>query len=401
MLATAPFDPGEIEEHYRKSPFIKEISVDDQLHAVVVPDRDALRARKIVNVRDLIRFELEGLSVSLPPAQRVLGFDVIMDPLPRLPADDHVRCVVATVRALVPRDVAVRADSNLELDLGLDSLERVELIAALEQRFGRRVPDEAAQCAFVVRDVAEAFRGATESPDRGRVEWGTLLASESPGRELLALLRPRVLTALFLFVALRVMVGGLVRPRVSGLERLPRRGPFIITPNHQSYLDPFVLMAVLPFGVLRQLFYVGATEYFESPLTSRLARQLNIVPVDPDANLLAGLQAGAFGLRHGKVLVVFPEGERSIDGSVKAFKRGAAVLAQELKVPIVPVAIDGMFEIWPRMRPLAWRRLLPWSRHHVRVQFGDAIAAEGRSDEELTARIRAAVSECILRLGDS
>jgi long-chain acyl-CoA synthetase len=152
-------------------------------------------------------------------------------------------------------------------------------------------------------------------------------------------------------------------------------------------------MGVLPLGVLRQLFYVGAPEYFESSLTSWLARRFNIVPVDPDANLLAGLQAGAFGLRHGKVLVVFPEGERSIDGGVKVFRRGAALLAEHLDVPIVPVAIDGMFDIWPRMRPLDWRLLLPWSGHHVRIRFGEPISPDGCGSEELTARIRQSICD--------
>jgi long-chain acyl-CoA synthetase len=393
MLGSAPAARREIEEHYRKSPFIKEITVDDRLHAVVVPDRDALRARKIVNVRELIRFELEGLSISLPAAKRVVGFDVAMEPPPRIPADAHVSRVVSMVQARVRPEAVVAPDSNLELDLGLDSLERVELIAALEQQFGRRIPEESAQCAFVVRDLAEAFRGATASAGDADVEWAKLLDCPNPGPELRALLRPRPVTALLLSVVLRVAAAVLARPRVTGLDRVPRRGPFIITPNHQSYLDPFVLMGVLPLAVLRQLFYVGATEYFESSLTSWLARRLNIVPVDPDANLLAGLQAGAFGLRHGKVLVVFPEGERSIDGGVKAFKRGAALLAEHLDVPIVPVAIDGMFDIWPRMRPLDWRRLLPWSGHHVRIRFGEPIKPDGCVSEELTARIRQSICD--------
>ena len=397
MLETASINRAAIEEHYRQSPFIKEIRLDDRLHAVIVPDRDALRARKIVNVRELIRFEIEGLSISLPPAHRLVGFAVSMEPQLRTVADDHVSRVVAVVQGFVPAGVVVHADSNLELDLELDSLERVKLIAALEERFGKRIRDESAVCAFVVRDLAEALRGGVESDRQAGVEWAKLLEPSSAGPELRSLLRPRLFTALLLFAALRVLVGALARPHVAGLERLPRRGPFIIAPNHQTYVDPFLLMGVLPFGVLRQLFYVGATEYFESPLTSWLARRFNIVAVDPDANLLAGLQAGAFGLRHGKVLVVFPEGERSIDGSVKTFRKGAALLAEQLDVPIVPVAIDGMFEIWPRMRPLDWRRLLPWSGHRVRIAFGDAIAPDGGGEEALTARVRQCICDLAIR----
>ena len=76
------------------------------------------------------------------------------------------------------------------------------------------------------------------------------------------------------------------RLRVSGLEHLPKHGPFLICPNHLAYLDPFYLAAVLPMRTLRQLFFVGASEYFETPVKRRFARAFNLIPVDPDANLV-------------------------------------------------------------------------------------------------------------------
>src|SRR4029077_8265357 len=114
----------------------------------------------------------------------------------------------------------------------------------------------------------------------------------------------------------------------------------------------------------------GAVEYFESPLTRWLAAQLNVMPVDPDANLVPAMQAAAFGLRHGRVLVLFPEGERSIDGAVKKFKKGAAILSRHLDVPIVPVAIDGIFELWPRDRAPRLRAALPGSGVRVSMAIG-------------------------------
>ena len=131
------------------------------------------------------------------------------------------------------------------------------------------------------------------------------------------------------------LLGRLLRPllarvELSGVENLPASGAYIISPNHQSYLDPFLMCYALPFRVFKNLFFVGAVEYFETPLTRWFARLANLVPVDPDSNLIPAMQAGAFGLAHGKILVLFPEGERSIDGTVKKFKKGAPILAQHL-----------------------------------------------------------------------
>jgi long-chain acyl-CoA synthetase len=423
--------PEEIETHYRQSPFVRELCVigvtppgqpsAERLHALVVPDTEVLRERKIVNTGELVRFELEGLSVSLPPHKRVLGFDVWMEPLartttgklkrheilkqwrarqdssaqPRVEANDeitepHVARVIDAVRSVVGPEVRVRPDSNLELDLGLDSMQRVELLALLEGRFGLRVPEAVAQSAFVVRDLAEVFRHASDSGGTVELPWASMLDA-GPDRALQTLVRPRRISAMLLFAATRALVRPLMRPRAIGLEHLPGHGPYIVSPNHQSYLDPFVLVSVLPFHVFRDLFFVGAAEYFEHPLAAWLARQVNIVPVDPDANLVPAMQAGAFGLRQGKVLVLFPEGERSIDGQVKRFKKGAAILSRHLDVPIVPVAIDGVFEIWGRNRALDWRKLLPWSGHRTLVRVGPPLRAGGMSYEQQTARLREAV----------
>ena len=165
----------------------------------------------------------------------------------------------------------------------------------------------------------------------------------------------------------------LLRFRTSGQEHLPPTGPFIISPNHQSFLDGFVIAAALPYRTLRDVFLVGAAEFFATPFSAWLARLGNIVPVDPDANLVTAMQAGAAGLRMKKVLVLFPEGERSIDGDLKTFRKGAAILSSHLDAPIVPVALDGLYDLWPRGRPFNWRGLLPWRVAPVRVQFGAPI----------------------------
>jgi long-chain acyl-CoA synthetase len=419
----------EIEAQYRQSVYVNEICVmglttddSEQLYAVVVPNMDLIRQRRIVNIGDLLRFELEGQSIHLPAHKCVLGYELWFEPLPRTttgtvepheveqrvrqrqraaldlapagPAydwhgDQHA-AAAANVIARRARGVVV-PEANLEIDLALDSLERVALIADLERCFRVRVPDERAHDILTVRQLIEAVR-PDQPGEPGMADadsWALLLRdlpSDSDPVLSPLLVRRRVMPRIF-YATLRLL--RLFMPRIvaSGLEHLPRRGPYIISPNHQSYLDPFFVCSVLPYTVFRQLFFVGASEYFETSVTAWLAQQFNLVPVDPDANLVPAMKAAAFGLTHGKILVLFPEGERSIDGTVKRFKKGAAILSRHVGVPIVPVAVHGVFELWPRNRPFNWRLLMPGSRHRVHVAFGPPLKA-GADYGEAAAELR-------------
>ena len=434
--------PEEIEAHYARSPFIKELCVvgrarpgdpaAERLHAIVVPDQDVMRERKIVNMREQIRFEIESLSVELPSHKRILSYDIRLEDLPRTttrklkrfqveqellasgteapvastvedPADatwltdPFVARAVALIKEAAKGAAPVHAKANLELDLGLDSMERVELLVRLEQATGVKVEDEVSHRIYTVRDLVEALREAPAGEaSRSAPAWDQLLADappEDPAIRSLLRHRPVATLGLFVFARLLRLAARLgVGLRASGLDRLPASGPFILSPNHQSYLDAFLLCACLPYRHFKRMFFVGASEYFVTPLMLRVARAIHVVPVDPDTNLVRAMQAGAFGLRNDKVLILFPEGERSIDGEVKTFKKGAAILSRHLDVPIVPVAIDGVFDVWPRNRPFRWRALLPWSGSRVLLAIGEPLPPEAAAgDAALTDRLRGAV----------
>ena len=153
-----------------------------------------------------------------------------------------------------------------------------------------------------------------------------------------------------------------------------------------------MLGSVLPWPVFRNLFAVGTSEIFGSGFMRRLARWLRVIVVDPDANLVSAMRAGAFGLRHGRVLILYPEGERSIDGTPRTFKKGAAILSIHLQVPIVPVAIEGFHDAWPRGR--SFQKFAP-----LEIQFGDPIYPSPEAEaseaayERLTADLKSRVVE--------
>jgi len=186
------------------------------------------------------------------------------------------------------------------------------------------------------------------------------------------------------------------RIEVEGIENIPREGAYLLCSNHQSFLDPVILLAVLPFRILRRLFAVGTSEIFTPGFMSMVARLVRVVVVDPDANLLPAMRAGAYGLRHDMGLILYPEGERSIDGAPKAFKKGAAILSIHLQVPIVPIAIEGAYESWPRGKP--FQRFAP-----IKVKIGTPMKPppESTASEEAYARFTAELKERVVRMWEA
>jgi 1-acyl-sn-glycerol-3-phosphate acyltransferase len=180
--------------------------------------------------------------------------------------------------------------------------------------------------------------------------------------------------------------------KVTGLEKLPKRGAYIISSNHQSYLDPLILACLLPPEVFFRAFAVGTSDIFGQGFMRKLARSIKVVVLDPDANLVPAMRAGAFGLRHGLALVLYPEGERSIDGTPKVFKKGAAILSIHLQVPIIPVAVEGFYDAWPRNR--AFQGFKP-----LKMVFGDPMLPPPESEaseasyEKFTADLKKRIVE--------
>jgi long-chain acyl-CoA synthetase len=423
--------PEEVEAHYLKSPYIGEIAVlglenrpgEGRLHAVVVPNFDVLKQRKIVNAKAVIRFDIESLSARLPSTKRIGSYEIWQEGLPRTSTrklkrfeiEKRVRAnqaegrsgdaEVAPEKPLSVEDAAwleqpdvqralkimreaarikpqsIRPGDNLELDLGLDSMQRVELLVALEQELGGSLEESRLSEIYTVRELVDAVResvagGKVSAPRTQFAGWKALLQEESVDPDFLALLRPRPVADTFRYVASRlaqIIARDRCHLRVTGLENLPAHGPFIICSNHQSYLDPLILSSVLPWQVFCAGFAVGTSEIFGRGFMRALAQWLRVVVVDPDANLIPAMRAGASGLRHGRVLVLYPEGERSIDGEPKIFKKGAAILSIHLQVPIVPVAIEGFHEVWPRGR--RFQKFAP-----LHMTFGNAIYPPPEAD---------------------
>jgi long-chain acyl-CoA synthetase len=159
--------------------------------------------------------------------------------------------------------------------------------------------------------------------------------------------------------------------RVEGKGFIPKEGPYIICPNHASYLDGFVIFSSIPFRSAISIFFLGFADIFGHPLVAWAIKVARLIPVDPSQRLIEAMQACSFVLKHKKIICIFAEGSRSISEEVQDFKKGIGILTKELDVPVIPVYIHGSHYSWPRTsrsprlyplrvsfgRPLNWRDL--------------------------------------------
>jgi long-chain acyl-CoA synthetase len=287
-----------------------------------------------------------------------------------------------------------RVSAEMALDeLGLTSLDRIELTMALEADAGVGLSDTAVAEARTVGDLRRAVTAA------GRPE-ATTVAAPSPRwaqRRWACLVRDLSQPLWILPIADLFM-----RRQVDGRQHLAAlRGPVIFAANHQSHLDTPAILASLPGRWRRHLAVAMAREFFAAHFApagfSRRQRATS------DAlYVLAALFFNAFplprsgpgtreALRHagtlataGTSILIFPEGHRTEAGEIHAFQPGVAMMAVKLELPVVPIRLEGL----ERVLHHTWR----WPRRgDVRVSFGMPLTLAGRDYEALAGRVEQAV----------
>jgi 1-acyl-sn-glycerol-3-phosphate acyltransferase len=176
-----------------------------------------------------------------------------------------------------------------------------------------------------------------------------------------------------------------VKVRTEGLEKLDPARTYIFMSNHISNLDPPITLPLIP----RRTSVMVKIGLFKIPILGRIMQIGSLVPVDRgnrDAGL-AALRDAVKALDQGLNMTIYVEGKRSFDGKLLPFKKGPFYLAEECKVPIVPITISGTEAVMPKAR-------FAISPGTVTVQFHDAIEPKDFGDrDDLMLRVRQAINQ--------
>ncbi|MEX0744755.1 MAG: lysophospholipid acyltransferase family protein [Phycisphaeraceae bacterium] len=182
------------------------------------------------------------------------------------------------------------------------------------------------------------------------------------------------------------------RFRAWGVRHIPDRGALMFVCNHQSFHDPILV----GLGAhRRQAHALARATLFRNPMFAALIRLLNAIPVDQGASDTSAMRRCIEVLKQDHALLIFPEGSRTLSGRTERFESGTMLLIKRAKPMVMPVALEGAFDVWPRGRK--WPRLFG----RMGVMFGEPVAAEEllamKSDAALE-RLRSDVESLRLEL---
>ena len=373
-------NPADIEnEIFKGTNLIHDIAVvehNNHLLALVYPDFDKVKERKITNITETLKWEIiDSYNIKAPAYRKILEIKIVKEELPKTKLGKLRRFMLKDVIKNLDKpkaeekkneikidksdkeyetkefqalsdymkkehDLEITPDSHIEIDLGLDSLDVVEMNAFIEKTFDFTVNEDEAGGIKVIRDICEYIRVHSNAYHNESVNWGDILNErvdyKLPKSWAVGLFR--VLTApIFKFY---------LKLTKKGQEKISSE-PRIYVLNHESFADAFALGHMFTYKQAKDVYFFALKKHFEKPIRRFFADNGNIVLVDINKNLKESLQIAAEVLKENKSLVIFPEGARTRDGEIHDFKKFFAILSKELNIPVTVMGIKGFYESMP------------------------------------------------------
>ncbi len=399
-------NPVEIEEQLLKvHPVVKEAGVfqdGDRLRAIIVPDLKVYGEQDFANIREYLRQNVfQPYNQSVVPYKMVLSFSVSTEELPKTrigkiqrfklkdmasepeARNENEQQVKLEEYQIIKhyleneKKMKVMPSHHLEMDLGLDSLDKVSLQVFIESTFGIQMEITDIVKFETILALSEFVHSHKLKQKAEKINWSEIL------KQKIHLKLPSTwITGNVFFKLSKVFFSIYFRFRPKGHKNIPDDSPCIFVANHQSFFDGLFLASLLKFKLMRKTYFYAKEKHIRNPFVKFLANRNNIIIMDLNHNLKESIQKMAEVLRKKRNLIIFPEGTRTKDGKMGDFKKTFAILSRELNVPVVPVSISGAFEALPK------GSFFPKPFKKIKVEFHQPIYPENHSYDSLSDLVR-------------
>lgn len=409
-------EPSEIEyklEQYDR--YVKEVAVmqdGDLLRAIVVPQTPWASLLSDTQIEVALKREvIEPYNRSVANYKKVMALTVYKGELPRTKLDKlqrfKLQALLEACRTSQPvyneepepdmeeyriikqfieqeKKVPVKPSSHVETDLAMDSLDKVGLQGFIEHTFGMKLLVEDMSAFPDIKAMAEYVASRKTKVEVEEVDWHSFLNETVPD------LRIPQASCLFPFVnkCLKLFFRVYNSLRIYGRIQIPERGPYILAPNHQSFVDGPVVLSGLTCRQIKTCYFFATEQHVRGKFRRTLADKNNTIIME-QAHLKESIQKLAQVLKEGKNIVIFPEGSRTHDGELGDFKLSFAILSKELNIPIIPVCIRGAYDALPRHRKYLYPR-------HIEVHYlPPVIPTSDITYQQLADKVKQAIARVL------
>ena len=374
---------------------------DDTMQAAIYPDFQKIKEKGILNLEEFFRWEvIDGYNQKSASYKKIHKFLLLKEELPKTrlgkiqrfrltdltdertdysktgqpePEYEEYQVIRNFLEEQGKNDIA--PDDHFEIDLGLDSLDKVSLITFLQSTFGIELSEDVLLHHPTIEKLSLFMKEKKNKFSVEAVKWGEIF------KEKVELHIPRRWFTHSIFKnSSKIFLSLYFRLKGEGTENLPD-SPFILAPNHQSYFDGLFVSAFLKNGIMKNTYFYAKEKHVPYRWLKGIATRHNIIIMDINRDLKQSLQKLAEVLRRGKNIIIFPEGTRTRTGNLGSFKKAFAILSRELNIPVVPVSIKGAFEALPRGSKIP----KPWKK--IMVKFHQPIYPGDHNYDSLTVQV--------------
>lgn len=347
-----------------KSQYVQEIGIflyKDAIHAAIRPDMNNIRQQSLENMDSLIKDEITAFNNNNPTYKRIKQYHIVSDEFPKTRLGKLQRYKLSSliernnterntekelenksevyklIKNFIEEETGCIAHEHdhFEIDLSMDSLNKVSLLAYIETAFDITLNEEQIDQLNTLAKLSEYVEKEAHQLRESKISWKEILSTKTD----IKLQKPGMIhwcVNSFSKIALSLMY----RLRYKGSKNIPDE-PCIIVANHRSALDGLLVTYKLPHLINKNTFFFAKKKHWKTKLSMFMARKNNIILMDINKNVRESLQEMCAVLRKGKNIVIFPEGTRAKNNNLSKFKETFAILSKELNVPVVPVVING------------------------------------------------------------